>query len=193
MGQLIRYLATNDKIQIGGVFEDRHLRVELKDGAKENYEEYNSGKIQADVDFFFKHTWELDEKQNLIYNMHVGHKSSAGRGKLADRLKRTIKKAREQHRDDAGGGRIICIFNEFMNDFRPPLLVDSASFVPDVSKFLATKTTDDIVILIDRRFNMNRVFIQPHIMGNDHLLPYKKALWPIDYSIRPRLYGKVPF
>jgi hypothetical protein len=125
--------------------------------------------------------------------MHVGHRSSARRKDLVDRLTRTLKKARDQHKHDTLRGRIFCIFNEFLNDFQPPLLADSEGFVKDVSQYLASKTTDDIVILIDRRFNLPETFIKPHIMGHDHLQSYKMALWPIDYSIKRYLYGKVPF
>jgi len=193
MAQLIEYLGDSSKVHLGGVFEDEHLRVVMKAGTAENYYEYHVGKKDADVDFFFKNTYELNEKQNLIFNMHVGHRNSARKKDLVDRLMRTLKKARDQHKSDTSRGRIFCIFNEFLNDFQPPLLVDSEEFVKDVSQYLASKTTDDIVILIDRRFNLSETFIKPHIMGHDHLLPYKRALWPIDYSIRRYLYGKVPF
>lgn len=39
-------------MHLGGVFEDGHLRVELKGGTQENYYEYHEGKKEADVDFF---------------------------------------------------------------------------------------------------------------------------------------------
>lgn len=193
MGQLINYLSTNDKLHIGGVIEDTHVRVEMKGGTEANYVEYDAKTIRTNLDFNIKHTYELDHKQNLIFNMHVGHASSAKREILADKLKKAIQKARNQHKKETARGRIIFMVNEFLLDFRPPLLVDCSAFIPDVGKYLASKTTDDIVVLLDRRFNLATTFIQPHIIGADHLQPYKKKLAAIDFSVRRLLYPRMPF
>lgn len=182
--EIEHYLLHNTKIHLFGEFEDENLRVELKPGTKDNYHEFDNGVIQSNLNFSVKHTYQFDSKDNLIYNMHVGHRSSARRSELTKRLKRTLDNARTQHKSDSSRIRVFCIFNEFLNDFRPPLLVDSADFIPDVAKYLSSKNTDDIVILIDRRFNSKEAFIQTHIIGNDHLVEFKKSLSTIDFSIR---------
>jgi hypothetical protein len=191
--KLIDYLSTNSQVHIGGVIEDDHVRIEMKSGTDENFAEYDSGGIQANLKFYIKPTHEVDDKGNFIVRFHVDHSSSAKRSDLSEKLKTTIRKARSQHKEETARGRIIVVVNEFLLDFRPPLLVDCSAFAPDVSSYLASKSTDDIVILLDRRFNLLNTFIQPHILGKDHLLLFKKLLAPIDYSCRKLLYPRMPF
>jgi hypothetical protein len=187
IGELERYLLKSQSGKLDGTFEDEYMRIELKPGTPDNYKEFDNGTIPSNLYFSMKHTYQFDQNDNLVFNMHVGHRSSAKKDELSRRLIRTIDDARKQHKDDPSKVRVFCIFNEFLNDFRPPLLINSADFVPDVSKYLGTKKTDDIVILIDRGFNLETAFIQPHVMGHDHLIEYKKALSKVDFSIRSRI------
>lgn len=169
--------------------EENGVTIVIHPGTRENLLKFDQGELKADVRFAIRNTFELDPKANIIFRLQISHSQRSSRKKLSQKLLKTVKEAREQHLEEGCFGRIFCIFNEFYNDLRPPLLVNTENFVPDVENYLKDRSASDIVILVDRSFNLGLPKIQFFVIGHKSLSQYKDELAKkLDFSI----YNKWP-